>query len=81
MVFDIAKVYKGYNGYSVDLYAAGKVLLKMVLGNEAEEADQSSIKLSNELSHLLAGMLDAEPENRYDLQKVINHKWVKDNVL
>jgi hypothetical protein len=39
MVFDIAKVYKGYNGYSVDLYAAGKVLLKMVLGNEAEEAD------------------------------------------
>ena len=37
MIFDIAKEYKGYIGYSVDIYAAGKVLLKMVLGNDVEE--------------------------------------------
>jgi hypothetical protein len=77
MVFEVAEEYQGYNGYSVDLYAAGKVLLKMVLGNEVEETEDSiSNKLSDELIELLAGMLHSVPFNRFDLEQVLEHKWV-----
>ena len=72
---------KGYNGYSIDLYAAGKALLKMVCGTEVENIEDSPVQLSDELKFLLEGMLHIDPEERFTLEIVNQNEWVLDDSL
>ena len=53
----------------------------MICGNEIEDAGMSEKMMSDELYDLISGMLNQEPENRYDLEKVLDHKWVKENIM
>ena len=53
----------------------------MICGNEIEDAGMSEKMMSDELYDLLSGILNSNPENRYDLETVLNHKWVKESIM
>jgi len=84
----------GYNGFAVDIWAAGVTLYTMVVGvppfmanteldmvkklRKEEPRVSPVIEANPHLKNLLKRMLDKDPETRIKLLELIDHTWVTD---
>uniref|UniRef100_T1JKR9 Serine/threonine-protein kinase STK11 n=1 Tax=Strigamia maritima TaxID=126957 RepID=T1JKR9_STRMM len=84
---EIANGLYSFSGFKVDVWSSGVTLYNITTGKYPFEGEsifklfenigKGEFSIPDEIDALLEGMLDKEPNNRFTLQRVRHHDWVK----